>query len=82
MKTRFPIRKTDDKSTVIARDFSIFDAQIKSEGRFYFDDYKGIIDESKGDKTIIDDRKNPYDQTLPILVEIVREIGHDQKNLN
>lgn len=37
MKTKFPIRKTDDKSTVIARDFSIFDAPVRSEMKFRFD---------------------------------------------
>ena len=77
MKTKFPIRKTDDKSTVIARDVIIFDAPIRSEMRFRFDDFKGVIDESKKDKTIVDDRNNPYDKTLPVLIEIVRGIGHD-----
>ncbi len=78
MSLKIPIRKTDNKSTVIARDFSIFDAPIRREKRIDFDDYKGIIDERK-EKGIIDDRKNPCDQTLPILVKIIKQISRDKK---
>lgn len=52
--------KLDSYSTVIARDFPIFDAPIKHDRLFDYDDTEGIID----------DLDNPYDKTLPILVYI------------
>lgn len=73
---KIPTRKTDNKSTVFAKDFSIFDAPIVKEKR-PVSDLKGVIDEEKlFKKTIIDDRNNPLDQTLPVtLHNIVKEIG-------
>ena len=77
MTRKPPIRKIDNKSTVFAKDFSIFDAPIIKE-KLPENDFKEIIDETKIFKqTVVDDRKNPLDQTLPVLVEIVKEIGHN-----
>jgi hypothetical protein len=58
MNVKIPTRKIDDKSTVIAKDFRIFDAPIKREREFDYDDLEGVVD----------DLDNPYDETLPILV--------------
>lgn len=69
--------QTDNKSAVIARDFSIFDAPFRREKKIDFDDYKGVIDERR-EKGIIDDRKNPYDKTLPVLVKIIKQISRDK----
>ncbi len=79
MSLKIPTRKTDNKSAVIARDFSIFDAPVIREKEFDYDDYKGVIDE-RSNKGIIDDRKNRYNKTKPIVVEIIRQISRDNKN--
>ena len=77
MNLKIPKIQTDNRSAVIARDFSIFDAPIRREKKINFDDYKGVIDESK-EKGIIDDSKNPYDHTLPILVKVIKQISRDK----
>ena len=45
MRTEILIRKIDNKSAVIAKDFSVFDAPLVREKEFDYDDYEGIIKE-------------------------------------
>ncbi|MHB8545157.1 MAG: hypothetical protein ACYDAJ_00110 [Nitrosotalea sp.] len=73
MTIKISIQKTDNKSTVIATNTRVFDVPIVREKEFDFDDLEGVIeyDDLEG---AIDDRDNPYDQTIPITVEILREI--------
>lgn len=56
--------KLDTYSAVVARNFPVFDAPIKHERSFDYDDFEGIID----------DLDNPYDQTYPVLVQIPPQI--------
>lgn len=40
------VRKIDNRSAVIARDFSIFDAPIICEKEFDYDEFEGVIKET------------------------------------
>jgi len=80
MVINIPIRKTDNESAVIGRDL-VFNAPIKSEKRIYFEDFRGIINDPDNYKTVIDDRKNPYDKTKPVLVEIIKRLPNDHDDL-
>lgn len=64
MTIKISIQKTDNKSTVIATNTRVFDVPIGRDREFDYDELEGVID----------DRDNPYDQTIPITVEILREI--------
>lgn len=73
MTIKIPVRKIDNRTTVIATNTRIFDVPIVREKEFDSDDLEGVIehDDLEG---VIDDRDNPDDQTIPIDVEILREI--------
>lgn len=73
MTIKIPVRKIDNRTTVIATNTRIFDVPIVREKEFDSDDLEGVID-SNDFEDVIDDRDNPNDQTIPIIVEIMREI--------
>jgi len=58
------VRKIDNKSTVFATNTLVFDVPIRQEKEFDHDDLEGIVD----------DFENPFDQTIPVTVEVLREI--------
>lgn len=70
---KIPVRKIDNKTTVIATNTRVFDVPIVREREYDYDESEGVInyDDTEG---VIDDRDNPDDQTKPITVEILREI--------
>lgn len=73
MTIKIPVRKIDNRTTVIATNTRIFDVPIVREKEFDSDDLEGVIehDDLEG---VIDDRDNPDDQTIPVTGEILREI--------
>lgn len=73
MTIKIPVRKIDNKTTVIATNTRISDVPIVREKEFDSDDLEGVIeyDEFEG---VVDDRDNPDDQTKSITVEILRDI--------
>lgn len=73
MTIKIPVRKIDNRTTVIATNTRIFDVPIVREKEFDSDDLEGVID-SNDFKDVVDDWDNPNDQTIPITVEIMREI--------
>ena len=72
------VRKTDNKSTVIATNTRILDVPVIRAREFDYDESDMSIkkgkefdyDESKG---VIDDCDNPDDKTIPVTVHILRE---------
>ena len=64
MTIEIPVRKSDNKSIVIATNTRVFDVPIRREREFDYDDLEGVID----------DHDNPYDQTIPVTVDILRKI--------
>ncbi len=58
-----PERKIDNKSAVFATNTRVFDVPIIREREFDSDDLEGVID----------DLDNPYDQTIPVTVDILRK---------
>jgi hypothetical protein len=73
MTIKIPVRKIDNRTTVIATNTRIFDVPIVREKEFDSDDLEGVID-SNDFEDVVDDRDNPNDQTIPVTVEILREI--------
>lgn len=73
MTIQILVRKIDNRTTVFATNTRIFDVPIVREKEFDSDDLEGIIehDDLEG---VIDDRDNPFDQTMPITVEILRDV--------
>ncbi len=73
MTIKIPVRKIDNKTTVIATNTRVSDVPIVREREYDYDESEGVInyDDTEG---VIDDRDNPDDQTKPITVEILREI--------
>ncbi len=64
MTIEIQVRKIDNKSTVFATNTHVFDVPVKREAEFDYDDWEGVID----------DLDNPYDQTIPVTVELLRDI--------
>jgi hypothetical protein len=73
MTIKIPVRKIDNKTTVIATNTRVSDVPIVREREYDYDESEGVInyDDTEG---VIDDRDNPDDQTKPITAEILREI--------
>ncbi|MGI0006950.1 MAG: hypothetical protein ACREAR_03010 [Nitrosotalea sp.] len=73
MTIKIPVRKIDNKTTVIATNTRVSDVPIVREREYDYDESEGVInyDDIEG---VIDDRDNPDDLTRPITVEILREI--------
>lgn len=64
MAVEIQVRKIDNKSTVFATNEHIFDVPVKREKEFDYDDREGVVD----------DQNNPDDQTIPVTVELLREV--------
>jgi hypothetical protein len=73
MTIKILVRKIDNRTTVFATNTLVFDVPVVREKEFDSDDLEGVIehDDLEG---VIDDRDNPYDQTMPIIVEILRDV--------